>query len=85
MCVGVGVEGVQVLELQRDGTMTNESWAQSTITAPPTPSASVCIRFKVYFFRPLTHIFSLTSREETREVNGGMCSGVELYWNWRYV
>ncbi|KAK4314634.1 hypothetical protein Pmani_014085 [Petrolisthes manimaculis] len=50
--------------------MTNESWAQSTMTSPSSPSASVCIRFKVYFFRPLTHIFSLTSREETREING---------------
>ncbi|XP_069989605.1 uncharacterized protein [Penaeus vannamei] len=50
--------------------MTNESWAQSSVVAPPTPSASVCIRFKVFFFRPLTHVFSLTSREETREING---------------
>ncbi|KAK3883306.1 hypothetical protein Pcinc_012343 [Petrolisthes cinctipes] len=71
LCVGAAVEGVRVLELQKDGAMTNESWAQSTMTSPSSPSASVCIRFKVYFFRPLTHIFSLTSREETREINGG--------------
>lgn len=60
----------RVLVLQADGLMTNESWAQSSVVAPPTPSASVCIRFKVFFFRPLTHVFSLTSREETREING---------------
>ncbi|XP_076059662.1 uncharacterized protein LOC143036299 [Oratosquilla oratoria] len=50
--------------------MRNWTWAQSSVTAPPTPSASACVRFKVYFFRPLTHVFSLTSREESREING---------------
>ncbi|XP_071549664.1 uncharacterized protein [Panulirus ornatus] len=49
--------------------MTNMSWAQSSITTPKMPSASVCVRFKVFYFRPLTHVFSLTSLEETREIN----------------
>ncbi|XP_063845198.1 uncharacterized protein LOC135091470 isoform X1 [Scylla paramamosain] len=50
--------------------MTNRSWAQSSVTTTPSPSASACIRFKVFFFRPLTHVFSLTSKEESREING---------------
>ncbi|KAK4315441.1 hypothetical protein Pmani_013358 [Petrolisthes manimaculis] len=50
--------------------MTNNSWAQSVTKAPPSASASVCVRFKVFFFRPLTHVFSLTSLQQTREING---------------
>ncbi|XP_063845197.1 uncharacterized protein LOC135091467 [Scylla paramamosain] len=61
---------VKVLVLQEDGVMTNQSWAQSSVTTTPSPSASACIRFKVFFFRPLTHVFSLTSKEESREING---------------
>ncbi|XP_042204943.1 uncharacterized protein LOC121854377 [Homarus americanus] len=70
LSIGDQTAAVKVLVLQEDGVMTNNSWAQSTVTAPRTPSASACIRFKVFFFRPLTHVFSLTSREQTREING---------------
>ncbi|XP_053641290.2 uncharacterized protein [Cherax quadricarinatus] len=61
---------VKVLVLQEDGVLSESSWARSTRTTPPTPSATACLRFRVYFFRPLTHVFSVVSRQETREING---------------
>nr|XP_045615865.1 uncharacterized protein LOC123768987 isoform X1 [Procambarus clarkii] len=63
-------ECLRVLTLQEDGVMSDSTWARSTRISPRTPSTSACIRFKVFFFRPLTHVFSVASREETREMNG---------------